>query len=69
MPPLPLMEDVALARQLKGHLLPLDATAFTSAERYEKRGWARQTARDFITLARYFAGTSPERLAQSYQSD
>ena len=64
----PLMEDVALARALRGHLSAIDAVAETSAARYKKQGWLRRGARNLWTLARYFAGTSPIRLANTYRS-
>ena len=66
-PEIPLMEDVALARCLKGRLRPLGATALTSAERYQSEGWARRSSRNLGTLARYFLGVSPENLARRYQ--
>ncbi len=66
MPDLPLMEDVALARQLKGRLRELDATAFTSADRYLRDGWTQRVLRNLVTLARYRLGARPEDLAASY---
>lgn len=66
-PDQPLMEDVALARALKGHLAVIDALAVTSAERYKKQGWLRRGARNLWTLIRYLAGASPYTLAQSYR--
>lgn len=62
----PLMEDVALARALRGRLVQLDAVAVTSALKYRRQGWLRRGARNLWTLARYVAGVSPERLARSY---
>ena len=62
----PLMEDVAMARKLRGRLRPIGATVTTSAERYEARGWMRQGARNLGTLARHLAGASPEDLAARY---
>lgn len=67
-PPHPLMEDVALAVALKGHLKPIDATAFTSAVRYKRQGWLRRGTRNLWTLFRYFVGASPKRLADSYRA-
>lgn len=64
---IPLMEDVALARALKGRLRPIEATAMTSADKYRQRGWVRQGARNLWTLMRYFAGVSPETLAAGYR--
>ncbi|WP_108482812.1 glycosyltransferase [Oceaniglobus ichthyenteri] len=66
-PPQPLMEDVALARALRGRLRGLNAPIHTSAERYETGGWVRRGARNLLTLCRYLAGVSPERLAQDYR--
>jgi rSAM/selenodomain-associated transferase 2 len=63
----PLMEDVAIARALKGQLKMIDAVARTSAVRYENRGWIRQGARNVWCLARYSLGVSPDRLADSYR--
>ena len=63
---IPLMEDVALARALKGKLTEFPAVALTSAERYRKQGWIKRSARNFWTLVRYFAGVSPHELARRY---
>ncbi|WP_343115990.1 TIGR04283 family arsenosugar biosynthesis glycosyltransferase [Ostreiculturibacter nitratireducens] len=65
-PDIPLMEDVALARRLRGRLSPLDAVAVTGAERYLAEGWFRRGGRNLLTLVRYLMGADPERLAQSY---
>ncbi|KPA21313.1 PGL/p-HBAD biosynthesis glycosyltransferase [Shimia sp. SK013] len=64
---IPLMEDVAMARALKRRLRSLEHLAVTSAAKYQAQGWARRGARNLWTLIRYFAGVSPERLAQSYR--
>jgi rSAM/selenodomain-associated transferase 2 len=66
-PPIPLMEDVAIARRLGRRLVPLDALAVTSAEHYLREGWARRGARNLSTLALWYAGASPERLARRYR--
>lgn len=66
-PSQPLMEDVALARALKGHLVGLDATAVTCAARYKKQGWFKRGTRNLLTLLRYFWGASPHKLADSYR--
>ncbi|MEL7106725.1 MAG: TIGR04283 family arsenosugar biosynthesis glycosyltransferase [Pseudomonadota bacterium] len=65
-PDLPLMEDVALARALRGRLVMLGATAATSAARYQADGWTRRSLRNGLTLARYLTGTPPERLRAGY---
>ena len=67
-PDQPLMEDVALARQLgRRRMAPLDAVATTSAARYARQGWVRRGARNLMTLLRYFLGASPENLAAAYR--
>ena len=65
-PTLPLMEDVALARALKGHLRELDATALTSFARYDREGWLTRVARNARLLLLYRLGTPPEALARRY---
>ncbi len=64
---MPLMEDVALARALRGAVGPLDAVAVTSAEKYRRQGWVRRGGRNLWTLTRYLMGVSPERLARAYR--
>ncbi len=66
-PDIPLMEDVALARRLKGRLRALDGLAETSAARYEAEGWTIRGAKNLGLLARYLAGADPERLARRYR--
>ncbi|MEM9342104.1 MAG: TIGR04283 family arsenosugar biosynthesis glycosyltransferase [Pseudomonadota bacterium] len=65
-PKLPLMEDVALARALKGRLRMLPAEALTSAAKYERDGWFRRGRRNLWTLSRYLMGADPVRLAANY---
>ena len=65
-PEIPLMEDVAIARALKGHLRPLNATAFTSAERYLTQGWLRRGGRNLWTLIRFLLGADPAKLQSAY---
>jgi rSAM/selenodomain-associated transferase 2 len=62
-----LMEDVSLARALKGRLTGLDIVAVTSAEKYRRQGWLRRGARNLLTLMRFFAGQDVERLARAYR--
>ncbi|MCR8828110.1 TIGR04283 family arsenosugar biosynthesis glycosyltransferase [Pseudosulfitobacter koreensis] len=63
----PLMEDVAMARRLRGRMVRLDAVAVTSAAKYRQQGWVKRGGRNLWTLMRYAGGVSPERLAQSYR--
>ncbi|HSF96811.1 MAG TPA: TIGR04283 family arsenosugar biosynthesis glycosyltransferase [Thermohalobaculum sp.] len=66
-PEIPLMEDVALARRLgRRRLARIGAEVVTSAERYARDGWLRRGWRNLTTLALYFLGMSPERLAERY---
>lgn len=65
-PDIPLMEDVALARALRGRLALIDAAAVTGFDRYARRGWARQGAANLWRQARFLAGADPARLARRY---
>ncbi len=62
----PLMEDVALARALNGHLTLLEADAVTSASKYQGQ-WLRRGRRNLTLLIRYYLGASPETLAVRYR--
>ena len=64
---IPLMEDVALVRALKDKLRRIDATAITSAAKYQNQGWLKRGGRNLITLLQYFAGVDPETLADRYR--
>ncbi len=66
-PDVPLMEDVALARALKGKLSGLPADAVTSAEKYARQGWLKRGGRNLWTLLRYFAGADVAALAANYR--
>lgn len=61
-----LMEDVAMARSLRGQLRMLPVVARTSAMRYQEAGWLRQGARNLWRLVRYLAGADPVRLRRGY---
>jgi len=66
-PPIPLMEDVALVRRLgRDRLVALDAAAVTSAAKWEKGGWRLGSARNLVCLALYFAGIPPQAIARLY---
>jgi rSAM/selenodomain-associated transferase 2 len=66
-PDQPLMEDVALARALRGHLRMIDTVAVTNPSRYRREGWLRRGARNIWLLLRYFMGANPAHLAAQYQ--
>ncbi len=65
-PDQPLMEDVAIARRLKGRVVLLPETASTDAGRYLAEGWVRRGGRNLILLMRYCLGASPKALAARY---
>lgn len=65
-PDIPLMEDVAISRKLKGQLTPLPITIKTDAERYQKDGWFWRSSKNLWTLTRYIWGASPESLTKRY---
>jgi len=62
----PLMEDVAMARALRGQLARIDARIATGAERYLRDGWLRRGARNLGTLLRYLLGADPKTLLRRY---
>lgn len=71
MPNLPLMEDVTLVQNIRRHLgarslVPLDATALTSAARWERNGWWRRSARNLLCLALWRLGLPPGMIARLY---
>jgi rSAM/selenodomain-associated transferase 2 len=65
-PDIPLMEDVAIVRRLRGrtriHRLP--AALLTSGRRYLRHGVLRTWLRHAALIALYAAGVSPQRLAR-----
>lgn len=65
-PAIPLMEDVALARRLRGKLRAMRAAALTSAEKYETEGWLSRGWHNLTTLILYMLGRAPEDLARRY---
>ncbi|MXU66081.1 TIGR04283 family arsenosugar biosynthesis glycosyltransferase [Oceanomicrobium pacificus] len=65
-PAIPLMEDVALARKLRGRMTALPGRVTTGADRYRAEGWLRRGSANLWTLLRYLFGADPETLARSY---
>jgi rSAM/selenodomain-associated transferase 2 len=62
---LPLMEDVDLVRRIgRRRLARLDGTATTSAERWLRRGWSRQSSANLRCLLLYMLGVPTERIAK-----
>ncbi|MCW3473127.1 TIGR04283 family arsenosugar biosynthesis glycosyltransferase [Limobrevibacterium gyesilva] len=65
--PLPLMEDVDLVRRIgRPRLIGLDVPAVTSAERWQRDGWYRRSARNLCCLALYRAGLPLHLVARLY---
>jgi rSAM/selenodomain-associated transferase 2 len=64
---LPLMEDVDLVRRLgRRRLVGLGVTAVTGAERWERDGWTRRSARNLLCLSLYLAGVKPAAITRLY---
>ena len=64
---IPLMEDVAIARALRGRITLLDGRAMTGADRYLRDGWIRRGARNLSVLVAFLAGMPPEKLVRRYE--
>jgi rSAM/selenodomain-associated transferase 2 len=65
--PLPLMEDVDFARRLgRRRMTLLSARAVTSAERYQRDGYLRRSARNLMCLTLYFAGVPTNVINRRY---
>ena len=65
--PLPLMEDVDLARRIgRARFVHLGAKAQTSALRYRRSGYLRRSARNLTCLGLYFLGVKPQFLVRLY---
>ncbi len=64
----PLMEDVDFVRRLReaGKLYHSAQPVLTSARRWEHDGWWLRSVRNVLLQALFFAGVSPERLADWY---
>jgi rSAM/selenodomain-associated transferase 2 len=65
-PSLPIMEDVALAGKLKRKLKSLNIIAQTSAKKYQKKGWLRQSLINFSILIRFKLGQETALLYRFY---
>lgn len=64
---LPLMEDVDLVRRLgRRRLRLLLGSAVTSAERWRRRGWLRQSLLNLRCLALFLMGASADQIARLY---
>lgn len=61
-----LMEDVAIARKIGRHKTALSVTATTNANSYIQMGWLKRGGQNLMTLALYFLGRDPDKLAKRY---
>lgn len=65
--PLPLMEDVDLARRIgRRRIVHLEAEAMTSAARYRRDGWWLRPLRNLALLGLYYLGAPPGLLKRLY---
>jgi rSAM/selenodomain-associated transferase 2 len=65
--PQPLMEDLEIVRRLKPRrMVILRSRAVTSAQRYQRDGYVRRSARNFACLLLYFAGVRTGTIAGLY---
>lgn len=64
--PIPLMEDVAMARALRGRLRLLPCTLTTSAERYRAEGWLRRGWRNQRLVLAFLLGRDAATIARAY---
>jgi len=65
--PLPLMEDVDLARRIgRRRLAPLGVAAVTSSRRYREGGYVLRPLRNLLCLGLYFAGLPPRLIEKLY---
>jgi len=67
--PIPIFEDVRFVRAVRrmGPFVPVGATAFTSARRWEREGVAKTVARHVILRGLHALGVAPTRLAARYR--
>jgi len=64
----PLMEDVEIVRRIgRDRLVPLPIAAVTSAQRYRRSGYLRQSLSNLGLLSLYFLGVPPSTLAKWYR--
>ena len=65
--PMPLMEDVDLVRRLgRARLRALPAAALTSAEKWQRHGWRRRSARNLCCLMLWRLGVPVRLIARIY---
>lgn len=66
--PVPLMEDVDMARRIgRRRLVALPVAAVTSADRYRRDGYWLRPARNLVCVGLYFAGVPPRLIEPLYR--
>lgn len=63
---IPLMEDVDIAKKLRGNLIELPVLAKTSAEKYIRNGWLKSGFGNLRLLGKYLFGADPKSLSKRY---
>lgn len=64
---MPLMEDVDFVRRIgRRNLVAIDASALTSAAKFQRDGYSRRSARNLFCLSLYFAGVAPATIKRFY---
>ena len=66
-PELPIMEDYELARRMRPHAVILPLAVRTSGRRFLQKGVVRTSCLNWLIIAGYHLGVSPERLARWYR--
>ncbi len=66
-PELPIMEDYELARRMKKRAVILPLAVRTSGRRFLQKGVIRASCINWLVIAGYHLGVSPERLARWYR--
>ncbi len=66
-PDQPLMEDVEIAKSLRGRIDMLPQVVRTGADKYVAEGWFRRGAKNLSFLIRYKFGAGAKGLARQYQ--
>ena len=66
-PEIPIMEDYALARQMRKHAAVLPLKVHTSGRRFLSKGVMRTSAINWTIITAWHLGVSPERLAEWYR--
>jgi len=64
---IPLMEDVAMAKALKGRLRVMPIKAITSSERYRAEGWITRSIKNIALVIKFIFGWDPGELANFYK--